>query len=179
MRKQKLQERGKWVGRQRQPKRQMCRGVPQIEHSGVQDGRGDCHAPGSWPANPHSQPLVGCKGMKFWSFLPDIPGENRHQAKATATEVPKSQQQASGRPWLLESSHSLASGLWLPRPGDLPHEPPDAGSALCPRCAHTSAWHVPPLINLAGPYRSSAHWLLPPLPSRPPTRRPPPPPPLP
>lgn len=70
MRKQKLQERGKWVGRQSQPKRQTCRGVPQIEHSGVQEGRGDCHAPGSWPANPHSQPLVGCKGMKFWSFLP-------------------------------------------------------------------------------------------------------------
>lgn len=36
----------------------------------------------------------------------DIPGESRHQAKATATEAPESREQALGRLWLL--------GGWTP-----------------------------------------------------------------
>lgn len=93
-------KKGKASGLVESAKKADVQGGPQIARLGVQEkGQGDCHAPGSWPANPHSQPILGCKGV-----TKDIPGESRHQAKSTGT--PKSWEQAAGSPWQLEGTHS-------------------------------------------------------------------------
>lgn len=78
-----------------------------------------------WPENPHSQRLLGHKGVKYWSFRPiRAPGESGLRKKAGLGQKAGLGEKASFREaWLLEGSRlavgspcwdqSLLPGTWI------------------------------------------------------------------